>query len=87
MTDGIKPLGKDGFVATGSGVFVVQAVIIKSALKACKIGLRVNRAYTPTACLRTAGNITGRTFKRGQYDEAIAALETWIAEQKKETPE
>jgi hypothetical protein len=29
--------------------------------------------------LAAAGEITGQTFKRGQYAQAIAALEAWIA--------
>lgn len=58
-----------------------QAVTLKSALKLyAKTGMRVNRAYTPTAMLKTAGKITGATYKRGQYAEAIAGLEAWIAE-------
>lgn len=57
---------------------VFQAKVVRSALKSAKIGLRMNRQMTPTALLRTAGNITGQTFKRGQYDAAIEALTEWI---------
>lgn len=28
--------------------------------------------------LKQAGDITGKTFKRGQYKEAIEALEAWL---------
>lgn len=52
----------------------VQALVIRKGLEACKIGLRLNTAYTPTALMRTASNITGQKFKRGDYDSAIAAL-------------
>ena len=66
-------------------VSTYQAIVIKSALKLyVRTGMKANRAYTPTAMLRTAGNITGSTYKRGQYAEAIAGLEAWIAEHKPE---
>jgi hypothetical protein len=41
--------------------------------------MKPNRAFTPTNMLAKAGQITGRTFKRGQFEEAIAALDAWIA--------
>lgn len=65
-------------IYTGDATRLFQAKAIRAGLRACKIGMRVNRAYTPSACLRTAGNIVGKTFKRGQYDEAIVALDEWI---------
>ena len=44
------------------------------------VGPAANKAWTPTARLRTAGNITGKTYKRGQYDLAVKDLEAWIEE-------
>lgn len=55
-----------------------QAKVVVQGLKACKKGSRLNRAYTPTALLRTAGNITGKVYKRGAYDQAVSDLQTWI---------
>lgn len=63
-----------------AGVDTYRAIVIKHGLKmyaAC--GMQPNRAYTPTRMLAAAGEITGQTFKRGQYAQAIAALEAWIA--------
>jgi hypothetical protein len=61
------------------GVSTYQAIVLKSALKMYAAhGMRVNRAYTPTAMLKLAGAITGQTFKRGQYTQALEALEAWI---------
>lgn len=58
-----------------------QAITLKVVIKLyAKTGMRVNRAYTPTAMLATAGKITGTTYKRGQYDQAVAGLEAWIAD-------
>ena len=51
------------------------------------IVIKPNRAYTPTAMLRAAGEITGKTFKRGQYALAIEALEDWLAENRPKVTE
>ena len=62
------------------GVATYRAIVIKHGLKLyAKTGMQPNRAYTPTAMLRTAGQITGKAYKRGQYAQAIADLESWIA--------
>ena len=69
-----------GVTATGEGVPTFVAITLKSALKMyAATGIKPNRAWTPTAMLRKAEAITGKRFKRGQYAEAIAALETWLA--------
>lgn len=55
-----------------------QAVAIRQGLKACKIGLRLNRDYTPTNCLRTAGRFTGETYSvrkgKPELERAIADI-------------
>ena len=62
-----------------NGVATYRAIAIKSGLKLyADTGMKPNRAWTPTAMLATAGNITGKTYKRGQFREAIADLEDWI---------
>jgi hypothetical protein len=62
-----------------AGVDTYRAITLKHAIAFyAKTGMKVNRAYTPTAMLRAAGEITGQTFKRGQYEQAVAALEAWI---------
>ena len=42
--------------------------------KACKMWaqhkIKANRAYTPTAMLRNAAEITGKSYKRGQHQQA-----------------
>lgn len=60
-----------------------RAIVIKNALLFyARTGMKVNRAYTPTAMLRAAKDITGKTFKRGKYTEAAAALDEWLQSQK-----
>lgn len=52
-----------------------QTLVVKQGLKACKIGLRVNRAYTPKNLRAMTEKITGKKFKARDYDGMIAALE------------
>ena len=62
-----------------AGVATYRAIVLKHGLMLyAKTGMKPNRAYTPTAMLRTAGQITGKAYKRGQYQEAIADLTAWI---------
>jgi hypothetical protein len=59
---------------------VYQALAVKHALKLyAKHKLIVNRAYTPTRMLDVATAITGQSFKRGQYEQAANAINTWLA--------
>ncbi len=68
-------------VFTGSDIDRFRAIVLRSALKLYRdTGIRANRAYTPTAMLATTGQLTGRTFKRGQYSEAIEALTEILGE-------
>ena len=63
-----------------AGVDTYVAVTLKSAIRLyAKTGMKVNRAYTPTAMLAKAGEITGKKFKRGQFAEAVNELEIWLA--------
>lgn len=62
-----------------SGVKLYTAVALKHGLRLyIATGLKPNTAWTPKAMLAMASEITGVPFKRGQYDLAIAALETWL---------
>jgi len=52
-------------------VDLYRAVVIKHALNVyAKTGMKVNRAYTPTAMLKAAEGITGIKYKRGEYEKA-----------------
>lgn len=81
---------RDGKVTGYVGPIAVslfQAIVIKNGIKLyADTGLKPNRAYTPSAMLRTAGAITGKTFKRGQYQQAIDALQEWIDPQRAKVP-
>lgn len=61
---------------------IYQAVVIKSAIKLyARTGLRANSSYTPTAMKMTAEAITGKTFKRGDWQSMQDALQEWIDSQ------
>lgn len=53
--------------------FVV--VTLRSAIKLySKTGMKPNRAYTPTNMKKMAEKLTGKTFKRGDWDSMVVAL-------------
>ena len=57
---------------------LLHARTVYHALRACKIGMRLTRTATPTRCFDMAGKITGKRYKRGQYDLAMADVRAWI---------
>ena len=57
--------------------YIYQALVIRQVLKLySKTGLKPNRDWTPTAMLNAAARITGNSYKRGQYQQAINDLDT-----------
>jgi len=61
---------------------VYRAIVICNALTLyAKTGIKANTAYTPTAMMRAATEITGKKFKARAYMEAAAALREWTKEQ------
>jgi len=53
-----------------------------------KTGIKVNRAYTPTAMLAAASRTTGKTYPRGKLglEQASADLGLWIEAMKSALP-
>ena len=61
------------------GVKTFRAISLKAGLRLfSKTGMKPNHAWTPTAMLKAAGTITGKVYKRGQYDLAVTDLDAWI---------
>ena len=61
------------------GVNTYRAAALKAGLKLYALhGIKPNRGWTPTAMLRAAGQITGKTYKRGEYERAISDLGAWL---------
>lgn len=66
-----------GFVGPDA-VALFRAVVIGSALRTyAQTGLRMNRAYTPTAMLKAATGITGKTYRRGEHLKAADDIKVW----------
>lgn len=57
---------------------LLHAKTVFHALKACKLGMRLTRTATPTRTFALASRITGKAYKRGQYDQAMADVRQWI---------
>ena len=61
------------------GVQTFRAIALKHGLALyARTGMKPNRAWTPSAMLATAEDITGKRYKRGQYQAAIDDLARWI---------
>lgn len=57
-----------------------QAMVLRQALRLYAKGIRVGREWTPGRMFKVAGQITGRTYKRGAYLAAADDLTRWIQE-------
>lgn len=56
-----------------------RVVVIVQALELyARTGMRVNRAYTPSAMMRAAAEITGRHFRARDYLGAARALREMV---------
>jgi len=61
------------------GVETFRAISLKAGLRIfARTGMKPSHSWTPTAMLKAAGTITGKVYKRGQYDLAVADLDAWI---------
>jgi hypothetical protein len=71
-----------GMFAGPDAVNVYRATVIASGLKFyAKTGMKVNKAYTPSAMMKAATEITGQKFKARDYLGAADALTEWARAQ------
>jgi hypothetical protein len=62
-------------------VQVYRAITLKHGLILyAKTRMKPNSAWTPTAMLKAAGQITGQRYRRGAYHAAALDLDRWIKE-------
>jgi hypothetical protein len=68
-------------IHTGDAVRLYQARVVRTGLKACMVGMRLNSSYTPTNCLRSASIFTGKKYGRGKkaLAQAVEDLSQWIS--------
>lgn len=62
---------------TNPGESKVQAIFLKGHLKLLSLGMK-NSRFTGRQMLDKAEAITGKTYKRGQYDVAVQDLQALI---------
>lgn len=75
MAEQITHHGDGGFTIVNPDPNRIAAVAAKHGLRAIKLGMRLNRAYTPANCRRIAEDFTGRKFRARDYDGMIQAIE------------
>lgn len=75
----VEKLGGDGFIITNPDRNRIGAVACRAGLRAVKVGMRLNSAYTPKNLRAMTENLTGRKFKARDYDGMIAALDEYLA--------
>lgn len=57
----------------------MKAIALRSSLKFyAKTGMKMTRVATPTMMLTMASEFSGKPYKRGEYDKAVADLDKWI---------
>lgn len=79
MNDSEIKSGPGGITFAGpDAVALFRATAIASGLRLyAKTGMKPNRAWTPSAMLKAAGGLTGKTYKRGQYQQAADDVKAW----------
>ena len=76
---GVNEKGGAASFVGPDAVALFRATALKSGLNMyAKCKMQPNRAWTPTAMLAAAADITKKTYKRGQYTQAAADLQIWI---------
>ena len=74
-------------VDTKDGILAFNVITLKAGLKIYhKHKIRVNRHLTPAKMLACASRVSGKAYKRGQYQLAIDDLQAWLDERKERPP-
>lgn len=86
--DSVILVGKGGTTFAGpDAVALYRATAIQVALRTyARSKMKMNRHWTPSRMLNAANEITGKTFKRGQYLEAADAVQSWCEAMKAAMP-
>jgi hypothetical protein len=91
MSDSYIIYDKGGQAVSFVGPDAVQlfrAASLASGLKLyAKTKIKPNRAWTPTAMLCAAAEITLKTYSRGEYLQAAADLTIWVNEMRAALPQ
>ena len=74
-------------VSTPEGINYYRLAVLKQALKAIKIGMRVNSAYTPKNVKAAVEKETGKKFRARDYDGMLGSVEELMERLLKELKE
>lgn len=78
-TSDYRERSKNGHVFVGSDVNIYVLATLASGLRLyAKTGMKPNRNWTPTNMLKAASQHTGKTYKRGQYEQAATDLSALV---------
>lgn len=69
---------EQGFVIANPDRNRIAAIAARQGLKAIKLGMRLNSAYTPKRLRELTESLTGKKFKARDYDAMIAALTEYL---------
>ena len=64
--------------ATPDEIQYFQACVLKSGLKLLRNGIKPNANWTLTNTVATIGGITGRSYKRSEWEQALTDISAWI---------
>ena len=78
MDDGITISAGGTMFCGPDAIRLYRAVAVRSALKLAKAGIKINRYTTTTDLFKIATEYSGKAYKRGQYDQAMADVTIWI---------
>lgn len=79
MTDSEIRISEGGMSFSGpDATNLFRAITLRSALKLHQVGIRAARGITGPKLFAMAKGYTGKTYKRGQHEAAIADLTIWI---------
>jgi len=67
-------------------VELFRVATLKSAIGLFKVGIVPTRGLTISRCFKMAEQYTGKSYKRGQHDEAVKDLTVWIETMKSAIP-
>lgn len=81
-------VGKQGLIAFSGpdATELYAAVVLKSAIGLLEKGIQPTRGYTMKRALAACKRYTGKTYKRGQSEQAKADLTVWIETMKSALP-
>jgi len=86
MDEGITITDSGTMFAGNDATRLFQAITLRSALKLHKVGLKINRRTTSRQLLDLAEHYTGKKYKRGEFDRAMADVTIWINVMKSAIP-